>query len=145
MTKYLNELTIALLIVAALGALISASMLITNAKALARSYAEAEAIPMKLPSLSRQSIPYTQSQYQQVKAVVEVSEHIKLDASSEKLLIHADSIHHEAEWRRAVAAALAFDRNLHARRVCGSVTNTCAGSALVAEIVGQRQQVSVIN
>lgn len=144
-TKYLNEFTITLLAVTGIAVLVTAGMVVSGAKALASSYAESAAIPVKIPLIVRKETPYLSADYQAIQKILMVELPVKTEAMPDKLVISSSSINNEAQWRRAVSDALALDRNLRASRVCGSSTNACSGVALVAEIVGQRQNISISN
>lgn len=144
-TKYLNELTITLLAVTGLAVIISAGMMVSGIKTLASSYAESATIPVKVPLLVRQTEPYSLTEYQDIQKMLIPELTVKTEVRPDKLIISSSGIDTETQWRRTVSDALALDRNLRAIKVCGSSTNACSGVALVAEIVGQRQKISISN
>jgi len=144
-TKYFNEFTLTLIAVTGLAVIVSAGMVVSGVKTLASTYAESAAIPAKVPLLTRQTIPYLPEDYKSIQKTLMTEPTIKTEVMPDKLVISTTSINNETQWRRAVADALVLDRNLRASKVCGSSTNACSGVALVAEIVGQRQKLSISN
>jgi hypothetical protein len=137
--KYINEIMITLIAVTSIAVLASATMMVSGVKSLAVASGEAASVPVSVPLLSRKMVDYSQDEYKALVKKMDAEPAIKVEALPGKLVISAQNLSNESQWRRAVADALALDKNLHAQKVCGTATNACSGSALMAEVVGVHQ------
>lgn len=142
-SKYINEIMIAMILVTGLALIASSTMLVSSVKKLTASYSASAAVPVNVPLVAQRAEPYTQGQYESIRQRIGVETPLKIEALPDKLVISSPDIGGEVQWRRAVSDALALDRNLHSQRVCGSVANACSGAALVAELVGVRQVIFI--
>lgn len=140
--KYINEIMIALIVISGLSVIVSAAMMVSAVKKLASASGES-AVSVSIPLLSKRSDVYALNDYKSIQKKIDSTASVLVEAKQDQLVISAQNITDEIQWRRAVSDALALDRNLHARKVCGSVANACTGAALMAEIVGQRQVVFI--
>lgn len=143
--KYMkNEIILTLLIISSVMAILSTWFMAANMKKFITVYRENVEISVAFPFISRQGNAYKQDEYLAIQQSVPVDLFIKVDVAPDKIILSAP-IDHEKEWRRAILEILAFDRNLHAIKVCGSTTNACSGAALVAELAGQHQRFFILN
>jgi hypothetical protein len=142
-TKYINEVMIALIVVTGIALISSTILMVSGAKKIVAAYSEFAAVPISVPLLSMQIEHYTAPQYTQIQQLLKLPTTIKVDAAADKLIISSADINSENQWRNAVSEALALDRNLRTKKVCGSVTGACSGAALVAELVGEHKSILI--
>lgn len=140
--KYINEIMIVLMVVVGVLCVVSAAMMASAVKKMIAANGEA-AVSMSVPLLSQRVEGYTSDEYEAIVKKLGDGTSVKVEARPDVLVVSAVNIADENQWRRTVSDVLALDRNLHARKVCGSVSNACTGAALMAEMVGQRQIVFI--
>ena len=138
-SKHMNEVMIAMIVVTGFAVVTSSIMMMMSLKKLSVAYGEASAVPVDVPLLSKQLQPYSIDEYKAIKQIVDINDDVKIDVKPDMLIISSSDIKNEPQWRHAVSDAMAVDRNLHSKRVCGSATKACSGGALVAELVGVHQ------
>ena len=145
--KLINEITIALVFITGAAVIISSILAVSEIKKLSAARSAVQSASISIPLVSRRTDPYSQNEYKNLLQKINADNTVQVTGQSDKLVISTQSIKNESQWRQSVMEALALDKNLHVKHVCGggNQVSICSGGALVAEIVGVHQVFFVNN